>query len=176
MVARFFMMQAHYRSELDFSSEALIASEKGFLKLMNGIAELSNLNTSGESSDDVNAMIEALYNAMNDDFNTPVLIANLFEVVTFINRVKDGKATISSADLDLLKKEMSAMVFDVLGLLPIEAAGNSKLEAAMDIILELRKNARENKDWGTSDLIRDKLGEAGISVKDGKDGTSWSVN
>lgn len=176
MVARFFMMQAHYRSVLDFSSEALKASEKGFHKLMNAMAEMEGLEGKGESSEDVEAYIQSFYQAMNDDFNTPVLIANLFEVVTFINRVKDNAASISSDDLTNLKAAMQAMVFDVLGLTEVESVGDSKLEATMNIILELRKNARENKDWTTSDLIRDKLKDAGIQVKDGKEGTTWSLN
>ena len=176
MVARFFMMQAHYRSELDFSSDALKASEKGFYKLMNGLAELGKITTAAESSEDVPAFVSSFYDAMNDDFNTPVLIARLFEVVSYINRIKDGKANISALDLDLLNVELSGFIFDVLGLKSVETADDSKLDAAMDIILELRKNARENKDWGTSDIIRDKLNEAGIVVKDGKDGTSWTVN
>lgn len=176
MVARFFMMQAHYRSELDFSSDALKASEKGFYKLMNGYDDLEKLTGAAESDEDVSALIESFYEAMNDDFNTPVLVARLFEAVTFINKVKDGTAKISSADLDSLKTAMKAFVFDILGLNSIDRGDDSKLGVAMDIILELRKNARENKDWTTSDLIRDKLNEAGITVKDGKEGTSWSLN
>ena len=176
MVARFFMMQAHYRSELDFSSDALKASEKGFFKLMNGFADLQKLKPSDTSSTNVQNIVAAFYSAMNDDFNTPVLIANLFDAVSFINKVKDGNATISDKDLQELKKEMEAMLFNVLGLDAVESVDNSKLDKTMEIILELRKNARENKDWNTSDLIRDKLNEAGIIVKDGKEGTSWSLN
>ncbi|MFT5820573.1 MAG: cysteinyl-tRNA synthetase [Crocinitomix sp.] len=176
MVARFFMMQAHYRSELDFSSEALKASEKGFIKLMNGYDDLTQLTGQSESDEDVDALIQSFYDAMNDDFNTPVLVARLFEAVTYINRIKDGAAKISSEDLDNLKVAMKAFVFDILGLNTIDQGDDSKLGLTMDIILELRKNARENKDWSTSDLIRDKLNEAGITVKDGKEGTSWSSN
>ena len=176
MVARFFMMQAHYRSELDFSSDALTASEKGFNKLMAGIKALNALPVKTESSENVSQFVANFYAAMNDDFNTPILIAHLFEAVSYINRVVDGSATISAADLALLKKEMDAMVFDVLGLLFADAQDDSKLYAAMEIILELRKNARSNKDWATSDLIRDKLTEAGITVKDAKEGTTWSAN
>jgi len=176
MVARFFMMQAHYRSELDFSSDALKASEKGFHKLMNGLAEITNLKTAKTSSEDVEAMINGFYAAMNDDFNTPVLIARLFEAITFINKVKDGNAQVSTEDLEKLKATMEALVFDVLGVLPVESADDSKLDAAMEVLLELRKNARANKDWTTSDLIRDKLNEAGITIKDGRDGTTWTLN
>lgn len=176
MVARFFMMQAHYRSVLDFSSDALSASEKGFHKLMTGLKDLKNIVTSDESSENVQQLIANFYAAMNDDFNTPVLIAELFDAVTYINKVKDKKATITQQDAKTLFDCMEAMVKDVLGLEEIAAENNEKLDAAMSVILELRKKARENKDWETSDLIRDKLTAKGISIKDGKDGTTWSVN
>jgi cysteinyl-tRNA synthetase len=174
MVVRFFMMQAHYRSVLDFSSEALIAAEKGFKKLMAALKELPNLKTSNKSSENVAELINKFYAAMNDDFNTPVLIANLFEAVKFINNVKDGKATISQNDLHQLSDKMTAMVFDVLGLKFIDESDLSILEPLMEIIIELRKQARLNKDWTTSDFIRDKVAEAGIKIKDTRDGTSWS--
>jgi cysteinyl-tRNA synthetase len=174
MVVRFFMMQAHYRSVLDFSSEALIAAEKGFKKLMAALKELPNLKTSNKSSESVAELINKFYAAMNDDFNTPVLIANLFEAVKFINNVKDGKATISQNDLHQLSDKMTAMVFDVLGLKFIDESDLSILEPLMEIIIELRKQARLNKDWTTSDFIRDKVAEAGIKIKDTRDGTSWS--
>ena len=176
MVARFFMMQAHYRSVLDFSSEALTASEKGFHKLMIGFADLKGLNTSATSSVDIQNFIGSFYAALNDDLNTPVLIAHLFEVVSFINKVKDGSESISENDREALSATMGALIFDVLGLSLINEQDHSKLDATMQIILELRKQARENKDWSTSDLIRDKLSEAGITVKDGKEGTTWSAN
>jgi cysteinyl-tRNA synthetase len=175
MVVRFFMMQAHYRSMLDFSSEALTASEKGFNKLMTAIKDLAGLKKSKESSEDVNALIGSFYTAMNDDFNTPILIAKMFEAVKFINNVKDGKATITASDLLNLTDKMTALTFDVLGLEFENGADDSKLDAVMQVIIELRKKARENKDWGTSDLIRDKVAEAGITIKDSREGTSWSV-
>jgi cysteinyl-tRNA synthetase len=176
MVVRFFMMQAHYRSMLDFSSDALTASEKGFNKLMMAYADLVALKTSNESSEDVDALIASFYEAMNDDFNTPVLIAKMFEAVNWINKIKDGSATISKSDLQKLSDTMGAMIFDVLGLQTVEAGDNAVLEAAMEIIMEIRKNAREQKDWTTSDLIRDKLSDAGINIKDSKEGASWSLN
>lgn len=176
MVVRFFMMQAHYRSVLDFSSAALSASEKGFHKLMNAMAHLNGLTTSTESSEDVQAMIAKFYEAMNDDFNTPVLVAHLFEAAGYINKVKDGKANITAEDLNALTSAMSRFVFDVLGLTSIESSGGNQLDAAMDIVLELRKNAREQKDWNTSDLIRDRLKEAGITVKDSAEGSTWTIN
>lgn len=176
MVVRFFMMQAHYRSVLDFSSQALGAAEKGYHKLMTALKDLSNLKASAESSEDVGALINSFYQAMDDDFNTPILVANLFEAASYINKVKAGSATISDADLKQLAKEMNAFVFDVMGVLNVEESGGDKLDAAMDIVLQLRKNAREQKDWATSDLIRDKLNEVGIVVKDGAEGSSWSLN
>lgn len=176
MVVRFFMMQAHYRSVLDFSSVALSAAEKGYHKLMTALKDMDNLKTSDSSSEDVAALVSSFYAAMDDDFNTPVLIANLFEAATLINKVKDGKATISGGDLTSLSKEMKIFVHDVIGVLPAEEVGGNQLEAAMEIVLQLRKNAREQKDWATSDLIRDKLNDAGIVVKDGAEGTTWSLN
>ncbi len=175
MVVRFFMMQAHYRSVLDFSSEALTASEKGFVKLMTAIADLNSLKISDSSSENVDAMISNFYSAMNDDFNTPVMIAHLFEAVTYINKVKDGNATIFSTDHKKLKTAIDGLVFDVLGLTEIKSADDSKLNAVMEIILEIRKKARENKDWATSDLLRDRLAEAGIQIKDSKEGVTYSI-
>lgn len=176
MVVRFFMMQAHYRSVLDFSSEALLASEKGFFKLMTAIADLNALRTADSSSENVDAIISNCYAAMNDDFNTPVMIAHLFEAVSYINKIKDGNASITTADLDKLKKTIHALVFDVLGLTEIKSGDDSKLSAVMEIILEIRKKARENKDWATSDLLRDRLADAGIQIKDSKEGVTYSIN
>lgn len=174
MVVRFFTMQAHYRSTLDFTSEALNAAEKGYEKLMDAVKDLENLPTSSNSTIDVAGLVSSYYDAMNDDFNAPILVANLFETVKAINTIKEGKATIIPTDLEVLTKEMNAFVFDVLGLAPLtSAADNSKLEGVMDLVLNLRQQARENKDWGTSDKIRDGLAAAGLVVKDGKDGTTW---
>jgi cysteinyl-tRNA synthetase len=174
MVVRFFTMQAHYRSTLDFTSEALNAAEKGYEKLMEAIKDLANLPTSTTSTIDVNRLITSYYSAMNDDFNAPILVANLFETVKQINAIKEGKSKVSPSDLTLLTKEVNAFVFDVLGLASLTASGDdSKLEGVMDLVLNLRQQARENKDWTTSDKIRDGLAAAGLVVKDGKDGTSW---
>jgi cysteinyl-tRNA synthetase len=174
MVVRFFMMQAHYRSTLDFTSEALAAAEKGYARLIEAMATINTLNTSLESSTSVNEMIESFYSAMNDDFNTPILVANLFESVKFINSVYDGKATISAPDRLLLQTEVSAFVVDVLGLAPTVSDGKDKLTPVMDLVLDLRQEARTNKDWTTSDKIRDGLANAGIIVKDSKVGTTWN--
>ena len=173
-VLRFCMMQAHYRSTLDLSQDSLDGAEKGYTRLSDAMMLLDKLNTSAESSFDVKSIVDSFYNAMDDDFNAPMLIANLFEAVRRINLVNDGKETLSATDRDLMKKEMKAFVLDVLGLQVGVANSDSKLAPVMDLVLELRQQARTNKDWTTSDKIRDGLAAAGITVKDSKEGTSWS--
>lgn len=177
-VIRFFMMQAHYRSTLDFTPDALNGAEKGFNRLMEGMKLLPNLPVSNASvsSMDVKTWVDKAYEVMNDDFNVPMLIANLFDAVRFINNVNDGKSVITADDLALLKTEMHSFVYDILGVKPVEASNNdAKLGPVMDLVLELRQLSRENKDWTTSDKIRDQLAAAGIVVKDGKDGATWSA-
>lgn len=173
-VVRFFMMQAHYRSTLDFTSEALTAAEKGYDKLMEAMKTLQKLGTSAVSTLDVPALIRQFYKAMNDDFNAPVLVAQLFEAVKFINGVRDGKQTISQTDLEELQVSMKAFVEDILGLQANSEVGDDKLAPVMDLVLDLRQQARANKDWDTSDKIRDGLAAAGIVVKDSKEGSTWS--
>lgn len=179
-VARFFMLQAHYRSILDFSNEALLASEKGFQRLMDAYHLLEDLKTSGTSSFQVLEWKQKCYNAMNDDFNSPILIAQLFEAVKNINSIKEGKATITQDDLQILKDTMKAFMFDVLGLVDITEAGSDdndqKLSGAIELLIKLRAEARANKDFATSDKIRDELQDLGIQLKDGKEGTSFSLN
>ncbi len=173
-VIRFSMMQAHYRSTLDFTSDSLNAAEKGFTRLSEAIDKLEKLPTVETSSQDVQAIVASFYKAMGDDFNAPILLANIFEAVKYINSISDGNATISKADLELLSTELTSFVLDVLGLSLSKASTDSKLAPVMDLVLDIRKTARENKDWTTSDKIRDGLAAAGIVVKDGKEGTSWS--
>lgn len=173
-VIRFFMMQAHYRSNLDFTPDALNAAEKGFNRLNDAISLLPKLSTVAESSFDVQALIDSFYAAMNDDFNAPILVANLFEAAKRINLINDGKETISADDLKLLSTEVHRFVEQVLGIQLEQEGAGSKLAPVMDLVLTLRQQAREQKDWATSDKIRDGLAAAGIVVKDGKDGTSWS--
>ncbi|MEX2483832.1 MAG: cysteine--tRNA ligase [Brumimicrobium sp.] len=174
IVVRFFMMQANYRSVLDFSSEALNAVEKGFNRLMDAINMLEEINTSDKSSVNIDELIEEYYAAMDDDFNTPVLIAHLFDTAKLIQALNSGKETISKKDKPKLISEIHAFVFNVLGLKKIEEKKNNSLDTVMELVLEMRKKARENKDWDTADKIRDKLAEAKISVKDEKDGNvSW---
>jgi len=178
-VARFFMMQAHYRSILDFSNDALLASEKGFNKLMEAMKTLDKLEPSGDkTSFNLEVWKRNCYNALNDDFNTPILIADLFEAVKYINQLKDGKATILPESLAELKKYMHAFVFEILGL--EQQSGSSddgdSLTGVMELLINLRNEARANKDFATSDKIRDELSALGIQLKDGKDGTSFSVS
>lgn len=173
IVVRFFMMQAHYRSTLDFSSDALNASEKGFLRLMEGLKLAQEIPVSIVSSVNVNELISQFYGAMNDDFNSPILIAHLFDVVKIVHAVHSKNETINQNDKELLLKELNAFIFDVLGLKEITIEGDKSLDVVMELVLQMRQNARETKDWTTSDAIRDKLAEAGIVVKDGKEGATW---
>ncbi len=178
-VAKFFMYQAHYRSILDFSNDALEASEKGYNRLMDAYRNLEDLPTSNSSSFNVSEWRQSCYDAMNDDFNSPILIAQLFEAAKQINAIKEGNASITEADLKILNKTMHDFIFDVLGLLDIASEGNSetnKLSGTIDLLIELRNKARADKDFATSDRIRDELQEIGIQLKDGKDGTTYSLN
>ncbi len=177
-VTRFFMLQAHYRSVLDFSNDALLASEKGFNRLMDAINALDSLPTSSISDFDVNSWKKDCYAAMNDDFNSPVLIANLFEAVKHINIIKEDKEKITAADISILKETMNAFAFDVLGLVNKADEKNDadKLSGTVELLINLRSEARANKDFATSDKIRDELAKIGIQLKDGKEGTTFSLN
>ncbi|MBT8394323.1 MAG: cysteine--tRNA ligase [Bacteroidia bacterium] len=177
-VARFFMLQAHYRSILDFTNDGLLAAEKGFNRLMDAISLLESLPTASTSSMNVNDWKIKCYDAMNDDFNTPILIANLFEAAKFINQVKEGKATVTQEDLTTLHNTIHAFVYYVLGLTNItqEDSGSDKLSGAVNLLIKLRQEARLNKDFSLSDKIRDELAEVGIQLQDGKDGTTFTTN
>ncbi|WP_299627098.1 cysteine--tRNA ligase [uncultured Tenacibaculum sp.] len=176
-VVRFFIMQANYRSILDFSNDGLLASEKGYNRLMEAVSLLDAIQTGGSSSFDVAKWKQECYDAMNDDFNTPIAIAKLFDAVKFINQLKDNKATITESDLTLLKETMNAFVFDILGLVnDAKDEGSNKLDGTVELLIKLRKEARENKDWALSDKIRDELAELGIQLKDGREGTTFTVN
>ncbi len=174
MAVRFFMMQTHYRSTLDFSNEALQASEKGYARLTAAIKTLENLKPSETSTSDIKALEKSCYDAMNEDFNAPILVASLFEGARIINSVNDGKETITADDLVLLKKTMHSFVFDVLGLVSERANNDGKLDIAMQILLQTREEAKKRKDYETSDNIRKSLETAGFIINDGKEGTSWS--
>jgi len=172
---RFCMMQAHYRSTLDLTADSLNAAEKGLSRLLDGIALLDNLTPSSADSFSVEEHIQSCYVAMNDDFNAPILIANLFDAVKRIYAINDGKETLCADSIARLKHAMTGFVTEVLGIQLTEETSGSQLAPVMDLVLELRQQARENKDWAMSDKIRDMLAAAGITIKDGKEGTSWTV-
>jgi cysteinyl-tRNA synthetase len=176
-VVRFCFLQAHYRSVLDISNDAMVASEKGFSRLMEGLQLLNNIQTSPSSTLDISSWSQSCYDAMNDDFNTPILIAQLFEGIRFVNLLNDKRETITSADLELLKKTLEEFTFEVLGIRNEKSSGNNseKLEGVVEMLIEMRNEARANKNWALSDEIRDKLLALGIQLKDGKEGTSFSV-
>ena len=177
-VVRFFMMQSAYRSVLDLTDNGLLASEKGFNRLMNAVNDLDNLKASASSSFDVIAWKQSCYDAMNDDFNTPILIANLFEAVNHINAIKEGNTTISTADLELFKNAMYTFVYELLGLSSAKdsAEGTDKLSGAVQLLIQLRQEARANKDFALSDKIRDELAVVGILLNDSREGTTFSTN
>jgi cysteinyl-tRNA synthetase len=176
-VVRFFMMQAHYRSVLDFSNDALLASEKGYLKLMEAVEHLSKLEYSKTSSFDVENWRSKCYAAMNDDFNTPILIAELFDAVKFINQVKDGNAEIDQTSHLLLKETLEEFVFEILGLRVTNSnQNNQKLADTISLLIQMRNQARADKDFALSDQIRDQLKAIGITLKDGKNGTTYTID
>jgi cysteinyl-tRNA synthetase len=177
MGVRFFMMQTHYRSTLDFSNEALQASEKGYARLMASIKTLESLKPSATSTSDISALEKSCNESMNDDFNTPILIAHLFEGARIINSVNDGKETIAEIDLVQLKCIMHSFVFDVLGLKSetSNTANDKALQGVMGIILEIRKEIKARKDFAASDKLRDDLSKINITIKDTKDGAIWSI-
>ncbi|OAZ04898.1 cysteine--tRNA ligase [Flavobacterium succinicans] len=176
-VTRFFMLQAHYRSILDFSDDAIVAAEKGYKRLMEALSLLKDLPTSAQSSVAIEDWKQFCYDAMNDDFNTPILIAHLFEGVRYINVIKDGKETITVEDLASFTTAIEAFVFEVLGLEneKITDSSNDKLEGTIQLLIDMRKQARENKNFALSDQIRDQLLALGIQLKDGKEGTTFSL-
>ena len=176
MVVRFFMMQAHYRSTLDFSNEALEASEKGYQRLMAGMKVLPTVVTSDKSDISVSDYQSKFMAAMDDDFNSSVLISHLFDAVKSINSIAEGRLKITEQDKNDLMMLMNGIVKEVLGLSSIEETGDTDLtNGLMELILDLRARARSNKDWATSDAIRDQLDALNIVVKDGKEGASWGL-
>ena len=177
MAVRFFMMQTHYRSTLDFSNEALQASEKGFARLMASIKLLDTLKTASTSTSNIKELEQDCINAMNDDFNSPILIANLFEGSRIINSVNDEKETITADDLVILKKLMHDFAFDVMGLKSetSNSSSDKALQGVMEVILEIRKDVKAKKDFAASDKLRDYLNKIKITIKDTKDGATWSI-
>ena len=177
MTIRFFILQAHYRSTVDFSNEALQASEKGLAKIVETYNRLMRLQPSDKTTVDVAGLRERCEEAMCDDLNTPIVISHLFEAAKAVNTVADGKGTISKADLDELQDVFRTFVCDILGLQIEEQAGGSSesYRKAVDLLLSIRQQAKQNKDWATSDRIRNELAAIGFNVKDTKDGFEWEL-
>ncbi len=177
MTVRFFILQAQYRSTVDFSNEALQAAEKGLERLMKAVYSLDKIIISEKSTVEITPLIEKCYEAMNDDFNSSIAIANLFDGVRIINSLLDGKETINKVELESLKKLYQDFVFDILGLKGEEnnAVNNEILSDVVNLLLNLRMEAKANKDWGTSDKIRNELTNLGFEIKDKKDGFEWEL-
>jgi len=187
MVIRFFMLQSHYRSTLDLTDDALVAAEKGYRRLMEANKILQKLEHAGNGSEgdldkEVNELINNTHIDMNDDFNAPKAMARLFELVPKVNGLKEGHLSfsdITTDTLERLKQLFKDYIYTILGLQDESAAssnGNGKMDGLMQLVIDLRQNARKNKDWPTSDKIRDSLNELKIQLKDGKDGTAWTIN
>ncbi|MEH6538225.1 MAG: cysteine--tRNA ligase [Psychroserpens sp.] len=177
-IVRFFNAQSSYRSVLDLTDDGLQASEKGFYRLMDAINLLDDLKSGSTSTFNVSEWRQKCHDAMNDDFNSPILIAHLFEAAKQMNQIKVGGASLTSEDLELLKKTMYDFTFDVLGLVNVTKAdtGSDKLAGAVELLIQLRQEARANKDFAMSDKIRDELAAKGIQLNDGKDGTTFTTN
>ena len=176
MTLRFFLLQAHYRSTLDFSNEALKAAEKGFQRLMNGVKSVEGLKSSLESDYDIAEWKDKLYGQLNDDLSTPQVIATLFDAVKWINEIVAGRSKIAKEDLKILKTTFKIFVFEILGFVHEKSSNNQTLDGVMDLVLEIRNTAKSNKDWETADKIRNQLNELGIEIMDGKDGSSFKIN
>ena len=184
MVVKFFMLQAHYSSTIDLTDDGLLAAEKGYKKLMEALKILSGLETdsaTGAMDEELGKILEQMHQNMSDDFNTPKVIANLFELVAKINGLKGGQLNISDVSascLEKVKQTVSEFVFEILGLKDELGSDNKSetLDGLMGLILDIRRKAREEKNWGTSDKIRDTLSALKITVKDGKDESNWSLN
>ena len=172
MTLRFFILQAHYRSTVDFSNEALIAAEKGFNRLMQGYELLDSLTPWESSSLNLKQWIDNCYNALNDDLNSAVLISHLFEATSWIHAIIEKRESLDEKELGEFKWYMKVFIEDILGL-KNEKAGNQSEDGLLNLIVNLRNKARSNKDFATSDEIRDTLAELGYAIKDGKEGTNW---
>ena len=182
MTVRFFMLQCHYASTLDFSNAALQAAEKGLEKMMAAVGTLDKLGAGAGAgagaSAEITALEQACYDAMNDDLNTPILIAQLFDGVRMINSANDGRLALSTTDVDRLKQLFHTMLFDVLGLRreASTTADDGALDEVMRMVLAMRAEAKATKNFALSDRIRDQLAAAGITIKDTKDGSTWQRN
>ena len=174
MTIRFFILQAHYRSTLDFSNEALKAAEKGMTKLLETYHLLDHLTAAKQSSIEVRGFEKLCADAINDDFNTPIMLAHLFDLSRLINQVNDGKESLSASDIDFVKELFDTYLFDLLGIVDEKSGDDSQLvNGLMETLLNMRQEAKNNKDWATADLIRDELGKLDIQIKDTKEGVKW---
>ena len=175
MTIRFFILQAHYRSTIDFSSEALISAEKGFQRLMEGLENVEKIKSGTTSGFDVESFKNKCYDALNDDLNSPILIAHLFDAVKAVNSALAETISMTETDIKELSRLMNLFTKDILGLVSDKQSSDTQVvEKLMNLILDIRQEAKNKKDWVTSDKIRDKLNEAEIIIKDGKDGATWS--
>ncbi|MDD4544249.1 MAG: cysteine--tRNA ligase [Bacteroidales bacterium] len=176
MTIRFFILQAHYRSTLDFSNDALIAAEKGLKRLLEAYKNISKINVSNNSTINISELENKATEAICDDFNTPIVISYLFEAASLINKIIDGKEKINKEGLEYLNNFFEKWLIDILGIKDEQESNMMpKIEGLVNLVLDIRKQARENKDWAKSDEIRDKLSELGIKIKDGKEGISWNL-
>lgn len=177
MSIRFFILQGHYRSTLDFSNEALQASEKGLKRLLQSYQNINKIKPEASSSVNISKIEQDCYDALNDDFNSPMVIAQLFEATKIINTAIDGKANINAADIKLLQKIFDTFLFEILGIIPEnqENEGTNLTENMMQIIIQLRAEAKNKKDYATADFIRNELNKIQITLKDTKDGTEWLI-
>ncbi|GHS91006.1 cysteine--tRNA ligase [Bacteroidia bacterium] len=180
MTIRFFILQAHYRSTVDFSNEALLASEKGLARLMEAYGNIDRLEPkSGQTKEEIKSLETKCYEAMNDDLNTPIAISHLFEATRIINSAISGQIPVSQEDIDNLKKLFETFLFDLMGIKDELKDGNASYESfakAIDMLLDMRLQAKQNKDWATSDKIRNELTALGFEIKDTKDGFEWKLN
>ena len=179
MTIRFFILQAHYRSTVDFSNEALQASEKGLERMMDAYNRLQKIQATESSTVDLSGLRARCHQAMNDDLNTPIVIAHLFDASKNINSISDGKATISQADLEELKAVFELFLFEVMGLTPtsiVNEQSDEGYKGAIELLLKMRMDAKANKDWATSDKIRNELTSLGFEIKDTKEGYEWKLS
>jgi cysteinyl-tRNA synthetase len=176
MTLKFFILQAHYRGTLDFSNAALQASEKGLNRLLTASETLDKIKPSKENNVDVGGLKQKCYDALNEDLNTPILIAHLFEMVTTVNQLATGALSIDEPSLEELKKTYNTFVFEILGLMKESVVQSDKVDGLMQLLIDMRNEAKVQKNYALSDEIRNKLSVLGFEIKDSKDGTSYSIN
>jgi cysteinyl-tRNA synthetase len=177
MTIRFFMLQAHYRSTLDFSNESLMAAEKGMHKLLDAYHLLSRLKPSEKSTVEVTKFETLCQEAMNDDFNTPITLSHLFDLARLLNQVNDGKQSLTAGDIEKAREIFELYLFDILGIRDETSQDNASLvDSLMETILRIRQQAKDRKDYTTADQIRDELTKLNIEIKDSREGSSWEIN